>query len=212
MYMTQTKLKASGFISHTDSTYQLKHYFHLEKMLMQHIAAIIPAVPDWQIKQALGLHQWQDSIHANELRIRTKELRDRPDKSIHEALSYIGVYLALSPGVKTILKAIYESLKPRLINLCTEQLKSVFPVHDAPTLLLLKHICDEEQEGIHSMSMLLTNSLEFEPEETGKAYLAIFDQVVQDILYDVFHQSHEWTPQKHQQTIQQLTEHTTDKL
>ncbi|MBO9610082.1 MAG: hypothetical protein J7639_29255 [Paenibacillaceae bacterium] len=208
--MAQTE--NAGYISHSESTYYLKIGFHLEKMMMEHLAAIIPAMPDWAMKQALGLHQWQDSIHANELRVRTKELRGRPDKQVHPALSYIPVYLATAPNVRAMLAAIYESMKPRLVDLLQEQERSVFPVHDAPTQLIMRQICTEEKEQIASMKLLERLSTELHNAPAWQPWYAACDQIIGELLIDVFRQSKKWTEQRHQEALQELTRLAPEQL
>src|SRR5919202_959099 len=60
-----------------------------ERRLMHIALSHLPATPEWEVKCALALHQWQDAEHAEALRRRVGEMRSPPpgmDEAPDEAL------------------------------------------------------------------------------------------------------------------------------
>src|SRR5687767_6241299 len=54
---------------------RLLRYHWIEKRSMEIAIAHIPSTPEWEVKCALSLHQWQDAEHADALRRRVGEMR-----------------------------------------------------------------------------------------------------------------------------------------
>lgn len=150
----------------SDSIHCLKHNQYVERILMIEQAGLLPAIPDWKIKQSLALHLWQDSIQGNELRTRLRELRhQRPDKDLHSSIFYLHKFLNTAPSPKAHLHALYRVLKPRMVQTYKDQARRVFPVNDAPTLRLLEKCAEEEREQCESMISLIGKSIELDQEE-----------------------------------------------
>src|SRR5215211_547901 len=57
---------------------RLLRYHWVEKRLLHLTVAHIPATPEWEVKCALSLHQWQDAEHADAVRRRVTEMRSPP--------------------------------------------------------------------------------------------------------------------------------------
>jgi hypothetical protein len=58
-----------------ESVRRLLRLHWAEKRLMALAHAHLPATPEWEVKCALALHQWQDAEHAHALRNRIAEMR-----------------------------------------------------------------------------------------------------------------------------------------
>lgn len=58
-----------------ESVRRLLRLHWAEKRLMELAHAHLPATPEWEVKSALALHQWQDAEHAHALRTRISEMR-----------------------------------------------------------------------------------------------------------------------------------------
>lgn len=58
-----------------ESVRRLLRLHWAEKRLMEVAHAHLPATPEWEVKCALALHQWQDAEHAHALRSRIAEMR-----------------------------------------------------------------------------------------------------------------------------------------
>lgn len=176
----------TSFASLENSSYVLNHYAGLEKSMMLFLAGALPEVPDWEIKKAIGLHQWQDSIHANELRIRCRELRGRVGKHMHPLLQRIEDCLLTAPHARALLGAIYDSLKPRLIRFCKQKVVHLFPVQDAPSILLLNNVAEEDAEQCELLQQLLGQSEQFADAPEWEPWFAAFDQAVAGMLQSIF--------------------------
>lgn len=57
---------------------RLRRFAYLEQRLMFLAARQQPAVPEWELKHAIGRHLWEDAEHATALRNRIVELRTSP--------------------------------------------------------------------------------------------------------------------------------------
>jgi hypothetical protein len=172
----------------SDCVYCLKHEQYVERVVLIQLSGLLPAIPDWKIKQAMALHLWQDSIHGRDIRARIKELRHgRPDKELAAETVFFRKALDTAPTPRVMLDGIYTSLKPRLISYYEGQADKLFAVNDAPTLSVLHKIIDEEKEQCRTMERLLANSIEFTGDNgEGDRWLQAFDAAVDSVLRDIF--------------------------
>ncbi|MEX2154901.1 MAG: hypothetical protein WD825_16280, partial [Gemmatimonadaceae bacterium] len=64
-----------GF-SVADNVQRLLQYHWTERTLMATLVAHIPAMPIWEVKCAMAMHQWQSAEHVEALRARIAEMRN----------------------------------------------------------------------------------------------------------------------------------------
>src|SRR5688572_14608279 len=60
----------------SDNVQRLIRYHWTERRLMATLVAHIPAMPIWEVKCAMALHQWQSAEHVEALRNRIAEMRN----------------------------------------------------------------------------------------------------------------------------------------
>ena len=58
-----------------DTVARLLRYQWLERAVMRTLVAHLTATPEWEVKSALGLLQWQCAEHVESLRQRVAEMR-----------------------------------------------------------------------------------------------------------------------------------------
>lgn len=171
-----------------DSIRCLKHHQYWERILLKQLAALLPAIGDWPIKQAIGLHVWQDAVHVDEMKIRLKELRaPRTDKEIHPDADRVRQWLTTCPSHGTLLLAIYRIVKPRLAERYRQHAESLHPVQDAPTLRLVAGIAGELDMQCDAMRELIGRSADLSACEADKSWLRAFGEALPrlfDLAYD----------------------------
>ena len=136
-----------------------------EKRLMEIAVAHLPATPEWEVKCALALHQWQDVEHADALRVRIGEMRspvpplDAPPDPALEAF-----FRELGRPANTIelLCGLYRVAKPALVDAYRRHLRASNPLVDHPTLRLMRIALDEEADALvwggRALSALLVDN------------------------------------------------------
>lgn len=183
-----TNMPMTSMLEMEDSIRFLTQEQAIEKLLLRRLAGLLPAIADWKIKQWIGFNLWQDSIHANELRMRLKELRHpRPDKHIHAGVAILSSWLDCAPDEWTMLRAVYEQIKPLFVSVYERNSEQLFPVNDAPSMLLIRKIAGEERQHIAEMAHYLQASKEKpEPSAMGDRWLRLFGEAANLMLQTIF--------------------------
>lgn len=133
-----------------ESVSRLLRYHWVEKRLSEIAAAMIPAVPEWEVKGAFSLHQWLDSEHADALRNRIREMRHpmprvdvSPDAALEEQLSAV----ESSTTTLQLLRGM-QGIRRKLLAEYREHFERTNPVVDHPTRRVLRFIVIEEAETL----------------------------------------------------------------
>jgi hypothetical protein len=129
----------------------LKRYNYVARRLHETATAHLAAAPEWEVKCALGLHQWLDAEHCSGLRARVAEMRepplqldDVPDDRLRAALEE----LLRATGSAELLTGIYGVVRPALLAAIRAHLAAMNPLFDHPTHRLLRQIEREQEEMI----------------------------------------------------------------
>ena len=123
------------------------HWF--EKRLMDIAAARLPATPEWEVKCALALHQWQDGEHADAIRRRVSEMRSPPPPLDRAPDSVLDAFLEelLRAAGTTELVAGLALAHSALVVAYRDHLERSNPLVDQPTRRVLRFNLIEEEEA-----------------------------------------------------------------
>ncbi|HEU0301739.1 MAG TPA: hypothetical protein VFR37_19960 [Longimicrobium sp.] len=122
-----------------------------EKRLMEIALAHLPSTPEWEVKCALALHQWQDAEHADAIRRRITEMRNPaprldvpPDAPLEAFLDE-----ALRPrDTVELLTGIYRVARPALVRAYRRHLELSNPLVDHPTRRMIRINLAEQEEAL----------------------------------------------------------------
>ena len=119
----------------------LLRYHWVERRLMTIAIAHLPGTPEWEVKCALALHQWQGAEHVDGLRRRINELRAAippldaaPDAPLDAFLSEV----LHSGDTVEMLTGVYRVTLPALADAYRRHVAATNPLADHPTLRLLR--------------------------------------------------------------------------
>ena len=124
-------------------------YAWIEKRLMDVGLYWLASTPEWEMKEALGLHLSLDAAHVDQLRTRVSEMRNpapRMDVSPDPAIDrFFDELLAASTTTEKVV-GLYGVLRPALLAAYRRHVDDVNPVIDHPTRHMLRHILLDEEE------------------------------------------------------------------
>jgi hypothetical protein len=132
------------------SARRLVRYAFLEQAAMRTLAGWLPGVPEWDLKNDIGLHIWEDADSCERLRARLRELRvHRPEREFLDALVSLGHDLDQARGTAELLATVYLVIKRALLAEYRRHPDLTYPVFDAPTIKVLAElttICERQVE------------------------------------------------------------------
>jgi hypothetical protein len=132
-----------------DNVRRLLRYDWIEKRLMEVELAWLAPTPEWEAKEAFGLHASLDAEHVAALRKRIGEMRNplpRMDVSPDPALDGFFDELLCARTTLEKLAGLYGVLRPALLAAYREHLAHANPIADYPTVRMLRHILLDEEE------------------------------------------------------------------
>jgi hypothetical protein len=121
----------------------------VEKRLMDIAVARLPATPEWEVKCALGLHQWQDGEHADAIRRRVSEMRSPPpplDRAPDKALDAFLDELLRADDTNELVAGLALTHNA-LVDAYRDHLDRSNPLVDQPTRRVLRFNLIEEEEA-----------------------------------------------------------------
>ena len=134
--------------------------------------AHLPATPEWEVKCALGLHQFEDSEHADALRRRIAEMRSplpRLDAAPDAALDAFFDELLRAGDTVELLAGIYGVARPAVAAAYARHLAESNPLVDHPTRRLMRVARADEDEFIAWGDAALRALLARDPAAAGRA-------------------------------------------
>lgn len=124
-------------------------YAWIEKRLMEVGLCWLASTPEWEMKEALGLHLSLDAVHVDQLRTRVSEMRSpapRMDVSPDPAIDcFFDELLAATTTTEKII-GLYGVVRPALLAAYQRHADDVNPVIDHPTWRMLRHILLDEED------------------------------------------------------------------
>ena len=134
-----------------DNVRRLLRFHWVERSLMRAALAHLPAAPEWEVKCALALHQWQDAGHADALRRRIAEMRSpvpRVDVEPDDRLEQFLQELLRARDTVELLAGLYDVAHSALLEGYKEHVAGTNPLIDHPTVRLLRIAIGEEEDAI----------------------------------------------------------------
>ena len=111
--------------------------------------AWLAQIPEWEVKKQSGRYQYDDAMHANQLRMRLRELRRPPRRQLRSGPDFMSFLWLVeqAPDHISFLAGIYRVLKPKLISAYHHHIQRTDPVADEPTVKILERcILDHERQ------------------------------------------------------------------
>lgn len=134
-----------------DNVARLLRYAWFEKRSMEAALCWFASTPEWEIKEALGLHLHSDARHVDALRTRISEMRNpvprmdiTPDPAIDRFFDEV---LAAENSIEKLV-GFYGVIRPALLAAYRQHLANVNPVADYPTAYMLKHIIVDDEDAV----------------------------------------------------------------
>lgn len=132
-----------------ENVQRLLRYAWIEKRLMEIELAWLASTPEWEAKEALGLHASLDAEHVAALRKRIGEMRNpvpRLDISPDPALDGLFDELLCARTTLEKMVGLYGVLRPALRRAYQEHIDCTNLVADYPTARSLRHILLDEDD------------------------------------------------------------------
>ncbi len=138
-------------LSVEENVRRLLRFYWIERRLMEIALAHLPSTPEWEVKCALSLHQWQDAEHADALRRRVTEMRSpapRMDVPPDPALDAFLEEVLRARDTVELIVGVYHVTRTALADAYREHLNATNPLVDHPTRRLLRFHLFEEIEAL----------------------------------------------------------------
>ncbi len=120
---------------------QLKRYQALETHAARLLGGWLPGVAQWEIKQQIGYHLWEDLKHSQIIRTRLWELRiTNPDRDLDPAVREAIERLAIAQHDYELIAGVYLVLKAELLAAYKHYVATTFHVYDHPSVIALNTI------------------------------------------------------------------------
>jgi hypothetical protein len=138
-----------------DNVERLLRYAWTERRLMTTLVAHIPAMPVWEVKCAMALHQWQSAEHVDALRTRIAEMRNpvpsldtAPAGGSVAALDEVLDAASRATDPAGIVERVYGVAFPVLAQAYRAHLAETNPLVDHPTRRLLRLALQETEDAM----------------------------------------------------------------
>jgi hypothetical protein len=119
----------------------LKRYAHLERACMRTLAGWLPGVPEWEAKNAFGLHVWESAEAANQLRGRLRELRaHQPERQLSPGLEKLVKELDCAQNTAQVIATVYLVIKRALLEAYHNHPGTTWADFDNPTVKITTNL------------------------------------------------------------------------
>jgi hypothetical protein len=136
-------------ISIDQNVERLKRYAFLEQALMRTLAGWMPGVPEWEPKNEIGLHVWENADSCERLRGRLRELRCyQPERGIPEGLPRLARELDCAQNTLELLATGYLVVKQALLETYRRHPQLTYPVFDKPTIKVLEELTEMAERQV----------------------------------------------------------------
>ena len=166
-------------------------YAWIEKRAMEVGLFWLASTPEWEVKEALGLHLSFDADHAADIRVRVSEMRNpmpRMDVSPDPAIDQFFDELLTAQDTVEKIVGLYGVLKPALLAAYRTHFAKSNPVIDHPTRRMIKHILIEEEEvmdwGVRAVTAVTQSPAAQAKADQWQAHLNAYLQAMGGIMGD----------------------------
>ena len=156
---------------------RLLRYQWTERRLMATLVSQLPAMPVWEVKCAMALHQWQGAEHVDALRNRIGEMRNPiprldavPEHDpLAAKLDEFLTQVSRSRDAVELVVAVYAVAYPALADAYRAHIAETNPLVDHPTRRLLRAALAETEDAIAWGAAALEPILEADPSARPRA-------------------------------------------
>ncbi|MGH7677872.1 MAG: hypothetical protein ACRENU_05350 [Gemmatimonadaceae bacterium] len=134
---------------------RLQRYLWTERRVMASLIAHLPAMPIWEVKCAMALHQWQCAEHVEWLRHRITEMRSPapnldapPEQGSLEGVDQVLDAIASVDDPLKVVNAIYGVVLPAVAGAYRTHIEKTNPLVDHPTRRLLRFALQEVEDAL----------------------------------------------------------------
>ncbi len=134
-----------------DTVRLLVRYAWIKKRLMETGLYWLNPTPEWEVKEALSLHLYQDTEHAKLIRARVSEMRNPPprmDVSPDPALDRFFDELWTAGDTLEKIVGLYGVLRAALLDALRTHYDRANPLVDHPTRRILRFMILEEEDAV----------------------------------------------------------------
>jgi hypothetical protein len=134
-----------------ESRRRLRRMLCVERSLVHAAAGWFIIARNWETKQFLARHLWEDAEHMWSLYERAGELRGSKTALARSPTDHLSAALAevvYAPSEACYLAGVYRVIKPALIRAYRQHLTETHELVDQPTIRVLRHILQEEEEQV----------------------------------------------------------------
>ena len=130
---------------------RLVRYAWIQKRAMETGLYWLNPTPEWEVKEALSLHLYQDAEHARLIRARVSEMRNPPprmDVSPDAALDRFFDELLASRDTLEKVAGLYGVLRPALLDAYRAHYDGSNPLVDFPTRRIVRFMIVEAEDAV----------------------------------------------------------------
>jgi hypothetical protein len=139
----------SSHITIEENVARLKRFAWLERAAMRTLAGWLPGVPEWDAKNAFGLHVWESADAANTLRARLRELRaHQPERGISPTLQQLAQELDYAQNTAEVIAGVYLIVKKQLLEAYRTHPDSTWNEFDNPTVRVTESLLERTEQQV----------------------------------------------------------------
>jgi hypothetical protein len=151
----------------------LRRYAFLEQACMRTLAGWLPGVPEWDVKNEMGLHIWESAEAAHRLRGRLQELRvAKPERGIPEAFPHLARELDRAQNTAELLATVYLVVKRGLLEAYRQHPMLTYPEFDRPTVHITADLAEITARQVAWAQQRLNTLTQYPDWEPWQAYIA----------------------------------------
>lgn len=140
---------ATPHIPIEENVERLKRFAWLERAAMRTLAGWLPGVPEWDVKNAFGLHVWESADAANTLRARLRELRNhQPERGISPALEQLARELDYAQNTAEVAAGVYLVVKQQLLEAYRTHPEVTWAEFDNPTVKVTESLLPRTEQQV----------------------------------------------------------------
>ena len=158
-------------------------YAWFEKCLMDVGLYWLASTPEWEAKEALGLHGHLDALHVAALRKRVSEMRNpapRMDVSPDEAIDRFFAEVLTATDTFEKIVAVYGVIRPALLTAYRAHYANSNPVADYPSRYMLRHLIVDHEDinlwGHEAVEAIITTQADRDRAQAWQAHLTQYLQ------------------------------------
>ncbi|MDF2958552.1 MAG: hypothetical protein K0S39_287 [Paenibacillus sp.] len=159
----------------------LMRYRYIHEQLVRTGAGKIPDLEVWEVKGALGKHLYEDAESAQALRLRILELRTtagRLEQVPSPALKLLFEELLHAKTDMELLVAIYDLLKPMLLDAYRRHMQETHQIGDQPTIRMMRTLAADLEEQIAWGKRMLRHLCEENVYPPADEFRGMLEQII----------------------------------